>query len=67
MEVGAGSAGFTPAAAAAADQAQQPRRVADQATRRAVARTEEAEAQREKRERDAQQRAADQGHVDIRA
>jgi len=67
MEVGAGSGGFTPAAAAATEPAQQPRRVADQETRRAVARTDEAEAQREKREREAQQRAEDKGGVDVRA
>lgn len=67
MEVGQGSAGFQPAIATPAA-TEQPRRVDDQATRRAVSKADEAEAEREKRERDAaEKRAADKGGVDIRA
>jgi len=66
MEIGQGAAGAAPQAAAA-EANSQPRRVDDQETRRAVARSEEAEAQKEKREREAEQRAAKNGGVDVRA
>ncbi len=64
MEIGQGN---TPPPPAAPAPAEQPRRVDDQATRRAVARSDDAEAQREKHEREATERRASQGGVDVRA
>ena len=65
MEIGAGSGGFVPQQTTP-PAAEQPRRVDEQETRRAVARTDEAQAQREKREREDARRASDHGGVNVK-